>query len=53
MSGDLTKEVVQKLSYFLKTNSDIFVWTSIDMLGIDPIVITYKLNVHPEARPIQ
>jgi len=36
----------------LKKNVDLFAWTSSDMSGVSPDIITYKLSVFKEARPI-
>jgi len=36
----------------LKKNVDMFVWTSSDMSGVSSDVITHKLSVFKEARPI-
>ena len=30
-----------------------FAWSHADMVGINPETITYKLNVHPEVRPVK
>jgi len=36
----------------LKKNIDMFAWTSFDMLGVSSNIITHKLSVFKEARPI-
>ena len=38
---------------FLRTNRDVFSWTSSDMPGIDPLLITHNLNVNPDRKPVQ
>ena len=43
-----SKDLVQ----FLKKNVDVFAWSHEDMLGIDPRVITHRLNVSPSFKPI-
>ncbi|KAL0434156.1 UNVERIFIED_CONTAM: hypothetical protein Slati_2749900 [Sesamum latifolium] len=43
MSQRMEEELVQ----FLKANSDVFAWTVQDLEGIDPEVMTHKLNVNP------
>ena len=43
----------EDMKNFLLENSDVFAWSTADMLGISPIVITHTLNVSPEARPIR
>ena len=35
----------QDLVHFLKKSMDVFAWSHKDMLGIDPSVITHRLNV--------
>ncbi|XP_057725573.1 uncharacterized protein LOC130941176 [Arachis stenosperma] len=42
----------EKLIQFLQKNADLFAWTSGDMPGIDPSIITHKLAINPAARPI-
>ena len=37
----------------LRQNYDIFAWTHFDMKGVDPSIISHKLNVLPTARPIR
>ena len=41
------------LTQFLKQNKDIFAWKQADMSGIDPAVITHKLNTDPSFKPIK
>nr|XP_029145223.1 uncharacterized protein LOC112717554 [Arachis hypogaea] len=41
-----------KITNFLRANADLFAWTSGDMPGISPSVITHKLAVSPAARPV-
>jgi len=36
----------------LKKNIDMFAWTPTDMLGVSPNVITHRLSIFKEARPI-
>ena len=43
----------EKLTKFLQENSDVFAWTAADMPGIDPQLITHKLNVDPLRKPIK
>lgn len=38
---------------FLWSSQDVFAWSHKDMPGIDPWVITHRLNVDPTARPIK
>ncbi|XP_057724061.1 uncharacterized protein LOC130940023 [Arachis stenosperma] len=48
----MSSEDKKSLENFLRENADLFAWTSADMLGIDPSVITHKLALDPAARPI-
>ncbi|XP_015965562.1 uncharacterized protein LOC107489321 [Arachis duranensis] len=41
-----------KITNFLRANTDLFAWTSGNMPGISPSVITHKLAVSPAARPV-
>ncbi|XP_072071786.1 uncharacterized protein [Arachis hypogaea] len=51
--GTLTStEERESLVRFLRENADLFAWTPADMPGIDPFVITHKLAINSEARPI-
>ncbi|XP_057739694.1 uncharacterized protein LOC130956702 [Arachis stenosperma] len=47
----MSTEERKSLESFLRQNADLFAWTSADMPGIDPSVITHKLNINPAARP--
>ena len=37
----------------MKKNVDVFAWSHEEMLGIDPGVITHRLNVSPSFKPIR
>ena len=37
---------------FLKKNIDVFAWSHEDMPGIDPSVITHRLNICPSFKPV-
>lgn len=43
---------VEEVHQSLKNNAYIFSWTTSDMSGIRPNIITHKLLVYKEARPI-
>jgi hypothetical protein len=49
MDGRIREALIE----FLKNSIDIFAWTHEDMLGIDPFVISHKLNVDSSMRPIK
>ncbi|KAK4398069.1 hypothetical protein Sango_1282400 [Sesamum angolense] len=38
---------------FLKKNKKVFAWTMTDLHGISPDVITHKLSVNPNAKPVK
>ncbi|XP_030963818.1 uncharacterized protein LOC115984983 [Quercus lobata] len=48
------KEKVRKdLIQFLRKSIDVFAWSHDDMPGIDPSVITHRLNVYPFSKPVR
>ena len=49
MDGRIRESLIE----FLKDNIDIFAWTHEDMPGIDPSVISHKLNVDSSMCPIK
>ncbi|KAL0439573.1 UNVERIFIED_CONTAM: Transposon Ty3-G Gag-Pol polyprotein [Sesamum latifolium] len=38
---------------FLKENKKVFAWNMTDLQGISPDVITHRLNVNPDAKPVK
>ena len=52
VGADLEEKNKKDLVQFLKKNTDVFAWSHEDMPGIDPSVITYRLNVCPSFKPI-
>ncbi|KAK3043551.1 hypothetical protein RJ639_002130 [Escallonia herrerae] len=49
--GSNLKEVTKlELVNLLRTYADIFAWTAADMPGIDPEIITHRLNVDPSKK---
>ena len=49
----LAEDVKNLLIQFLKQNVDVFSWKQEDIRGIDPVVITHKLNVPPSFKPVK
>ena len=47
----IEKKTKQDLVQFLKKSINVFVWSHKDMPGIDPSVITHRLNVYPSFEP--
>ena len=50
--ADLEGKIKKGLIRFLRENIDVFAWSHEDMLGIDPSVITHRLNVYPSSKPV-
>ena len=50
---DLEAKIKNGLIRFLRENIDVFAWSHKDMSGINPSVITHRLNVHPSSKPVQ
>ena len=49
----LTKDLRNSLTNFLRQNKDVFAWKQADMRGIDPTVITHRLNVSMSCKLIK
>ena len=47
---DLEGKIKKGLIRFLRENIDVFAWSHEDMPGIDPSVITHRLNVYPSSK---
>ena len=52
VGADLEEKNKKDLVQFLKKNTDVFAWSHEDMPGIDPSVITHRLNVCPFFKPV-
>ena len=53
IGSKLAEDVKDLLIHFLKQNVEVFVWKQEDIGGIDPAVITHKLNVSPSFKPVK
>ena len=53
IGSKLAKDVRDLFIHFLKLNMEVFAWKQEDMGGIDPAVITHKLNISPSFKPIK
>ena len=53
IGSKLAEDLKGLLTQFLRQNKDVFAWKQADMRGIDPTVITYRLNVSPSFKPIK
>ena len=49
----LKQELWEDLVRFLRQNQDVFAWSHEDMPGIDPQIMSHRLNVDPGARPVK
>ena len=52
IEASMEEKTKQDLFQFLKKSIDVFAWSHKDMLGIDPSVITYCLNVYPSFKRV-
>ena len=43
----------ESLVQFMKNNKDVFAWSHEDMPGINPSIISHKLNIDPSLRPVK
>ena len=53
IGSKLAEDLKGLLTQFLRQNKDIFAWKQADMGGIDPTIITHKLNVSPSFKSIK
>ena len=53
VGAELEENTKKDLVQVLKENVDVFAWSHEDMPGIDPRVITHRLNVSPSFKPIR
>ena len=45
VGADLEEKTTKDLIHFLRKSIDVFAWSHEDMLGIDPSVISHRLNL--------
>uniref|UniRef100_A0A2N9ERC7 RNA-directed DNA polymerase n=1 Tax=Fagus sylvatica TaxID=28930 RepID=A0A2N9ERC7_FAGSY len=53
IGANLPPKMKESLVQFLKSNKDVFAWSHEDMPGIDPSIISHKLNFDPSLRPVK
>ena len=53
IGSKLAEDLKNHLIHFLRQNRDVFAWKQADMGGIDPTVITHRLNISPSFKPIK
>ncbi|XP_074356014.1 uncharacterized protein LOC141695685 [Apium graveolens] len=52
VGASLYKPLKGQLTTFLQKNNDVFTWMEADMPGIDPNLITHKLNLDPTRKVV-
>ena len=50
VSSLLSNEEKEQLQRVLLRNIDVFAWNHSDMIGIDPVLASHKLNIIPSAK---
>ena len=53
ISSLLSNEEREQLELVLLNNIDVFVWSHSDMVGINPMVASHKLNIIPKAKLVR
>ena len=53
IGSQLAEDLKGPLTHFLRQNKDVFAWKQANMGGIDPTVITHRLNVSPSFKPVK
>ena len=53
IGSKIAEDLRHLLIHFLKQNKDVFTWKQEDMGGIDPAIITHRLNVSPSFKPVK
>ena len=53
IGSKLAEDLRSPLTHFLRQNKNVFTWNQADMGGIDPTVITHRLNVSPSFKPVK
>ena len=53
IGADLEEKIKKDLIHFLRENIDVFAWSHEDISGIDPSVITHRLNIYPSSKPVR
>ena len=53
IGSKLAEGIRSSLIRLLKQNMEVFAWKQEDMGGVDPAMITHKLNVNPSCKPVK
>ena len=51
VGADLEEKAKKDLIHFLRKNIDVFASSHEDIPGIDPSVVTHRLNIYPSSKP--
>ena len=52
ISKDLPEEEKKKMTKLLRDFKDIFAWEYGEMLGLDLVMVSHKLNINPNVCPV-
>ena len=53
IGSKLAEDLKGLLTQFLRHNKDVFSWKQADIGGIDPAIITHRLNTSPSFKPVK
>ena len=53
IGSKIAEDLKGLLTQFLRHNKDVLAWKQADMGGIDPTVITHRLNASPSFKPVK
>ena len=53
IGSKLAEDLKIPLTHFLRQNKDVLAWKREDMGGVDPTIITHRLNVSPSFKPVK
>ena len=53
IGSKLSEDLRSLLTHFLKQNRDVFAWKQADIGGINPAIITHRLNVNPSFKLVK
>ena len=53
IGSKITEDLKRIITQLLRQNRDVFAWKQTDMGGIDPTVITHRLNTSPSFKPVK
>lgn len=53
ISASLSKKIREQVVQLLKEFKDVFEWTYAQMSGLDPQLVTHKLNIREGCKPIK